>query len=138
MSGRGQIDAVRSGMLHTCQRLEADRAFRVRKTHYSLGLLQPVRGRERLNPILFSIPLRPAASPAALAATGGLVGMHPKLATAGKAKSGDAGLAKTPKVASFALPAQGAWGGWLNDRYRGGLFPALLEPRGWSADIVDL
>ena len=82
------------------------------------GLLQPCRGWERLNPILFSLPSSPAASPAALAATGGLAGMAPKLATAGDAKSGHAGPAKTPEVASLALPARGAWGGMLYLKYR--------------------
>ena len=53
--------------------------------------------------ILFPLPSSPAASPAALAATGGLAGMAPKLAAAGDAKSGHAGPAKTPEVASLAL-----------------------------------
>ena len=68
--------------------------------------------------ILFSLPLSLAASPAVLAAAVGLAGMVPKLATAGEAKSGHASPAKTPEVASMALPAWRAWGGWLNDRYR--------------------
>ena len=68
--------------------------------------------------ILFSLPSSPAASPAALAATGGLGGMATKLATAGEAKSGHAGPAKTPEVASLALPARGAWGGMLYLKYR--------------------
>ena len=84
----------------------------------SPGLLQPLHGREGLNPILFPLPSSPAASPAALAATGGLGGMTPKLATAGEAKSGHAGPAKTPEVASLALPARGAWGGMLYLKYR--------------------
>ena len=71
--------------------------------------------------ILFSLPSSPAASPAALAAAGGLGGMAPKLATAGEAKSGHAGPAKTPEVASLALPARGAWGGMLYLKY--GLVP---------------
>ena len=57
--------------------------------------------------ILFSLPSSPAASPAALAATGGLAGMALKLATAGEAKSGHAGPAKTPEVASLALHSLG-------------------------------
>ena len=68
--------------------------------------------------ILSSLPSSPAASPAALAATGGLGGMDPKLATAGEAKSGHAGPAKTPEVASLALPARGAWGAMLDLKYR--------------------
>ena len=68
--------------------------------------------------ILFSFPLSPAASPAALAATGGLAGMAPKLAAAGDAKSGHAAPAKTPEVASLALPARGAWGAMLDLKYR--------------------
>ena len=76
------------------------------------GLLQPLHGRDCLNPILFSLPSSPAASPAALAAAGGLAGMAPKLATAGDAKSGHAGPAKTPEVASLALPRPGCIG-WV-------------------------
>ena len=68
--------------------------------------------------ILSSLPSSPAASPAALAATGGLAGMAPKLAAAGDAKSGHAGPAKTPEVASLALPARGAWGAMLDLKYR--------------------
>ena len=48
----------------------------------------------------------------------GLAGMALKLATAGEAKSGHAGPAKTPEVASLALPARGAWGGMLYLKYR--------------------
>ena len=86
--------------------------------------------------ILSSLPSSPAASPAALAATGGLAGMAPKLAAAGGAKSGHAGPAKTPEVASLALPARVHRVGCYILSI--GLFPALLEERGWSADIVDL
>ena len=68
--------------------------------------------------ILFSLPSSPAASPAALAAAGGLAGMNPKLSAAGEAESGHAGPAKTPEVASLALPARGASGGMLYLRYR--------------------
>ena len=62
--------------------------------------------------ILFPLPSSPAASPAALAAAGGLAGMPPKLAAAGEAKSGHAGPAKTPEVASLALPRPGCIG-WV-------------------------
>ena len=62
--------------------------------------------------ILSSLPSSPAASPAALAATGGLAGTASKLATAGDAKSGHAGPAKTPEVASLALPRPGCIG-WV-------------------------
>ena len=62
--------------------------------------------------IQFTLPSSPTASPAALAATGGLTGMTLKLATAGDAKSDHAGPAKTPEVASLALPRPGCIG-WV-------------------------
>ena len=77
-------------------------------------LLQPSPGRRSgtFKSILSSLPLSPAASSAALAATGGLAGMPPKLDAAGDAKSGHAGPAKTPEVASLALPRPGCIG-WV-------------------------
>ena len=63
--------------------------------------------------------------------------MDPKLATAGEAKSGHAGPAKTPEVASLALPARGVHGGGRCMKSIR-LSPALLGPRGWSPDVVDL
>ena len=48
--------------------------------------------------------------------------MASKLAAAGDAKSGHAGPAKTPEVASLALPlalpARGAWGAMLDLKYK--------------------
>ena len=87
-----------------------DRRFYLR--HSAIGLLQPWSCLGTFKSILFSLPSSPAASPAALAATGGLAGMASKLATAGDAKSGHAGPAKTPEVASLALPRPGCIG-WV-------------------------
>ena len=48
-------------------------------------------------------------------------------------------------MASLALPARGAWGGSVYEEYTCtctctciSLSPALLGPRGWSPDVVDL
>ena len=76
------------------------------------GLVAAESGLGTFKSILFPLPSSPAASPVALAATGGLAGMTSKLATAGDAKSGHAGPAKTPEVASLALPRPGCIG-WV-------------------------